>query len=108
MTGLQYFLSIISRVNPGFSRLQIDGDFGPATREAVITAQRYFGLPPTGRVDVATWVNIYDEYLASAQALQSDVRLPTAPEDIRNVLLSGQFPGYDLRYGTSDERSDNQ
>ena len=108
VTGLQYFLSIISRVNPGFSRLQIDGDFGPATREAVITAQRYFGLPPTGRVDVATWVNIYDEYLASAQALQSDVRLPTAPEDIRNVLLSGQFPGYDLRYGTSDERSDNQ
>jgi peptidoglycan hydrolase-like protein with peptidoglycan-binding domain len=105
VTGLQYFLSIISQVNPAFSRLQIDGTFGSATRDAVISAQRYFGLPATGRVDLPTWLAIYDEYLASAQALQRDVRLPTAPEDIRNVLLSGQFPGYDMRYGTSDERS---
>lgn len=108
VTGLQYFLSIISQVNPGFSRLNIDGDFGPATRNAVITAQRYFGLEPTGRVNLATWLSIYDEYLAAAKVLQNDVRLPTAPQDIRNVLLSGQFPGYDLRYGSTDERSDNQ
>lgn len=108
VTGLQYFLSIISQVNPGFSRLNIDGDFGPATRNAVITAQRYFGLDPTGRVNLATWLSIYDEYLAAANVLQNDVRLPTAPQDIRNVLLSGQFPGYDLRYGSTDERSDNQ
>lgn len=108
VTGLQYFLSIISQVNPGFSRLQIDGDFGPATREAVITAQRYFGLDPTGRVNLATWLAIYDEYLAAANALERDIRLPTAPEDIRNVLLSGQFPGYDLRYGSSDEGRSNQ
>lgn len=108
VTGLQYFLSIISQVNPGFSRLQIDGTFGPATRQAVITAQRYFGLEPTGRVDLATWLSIYDEYLAAAKALQNDVRLPTAPQDIRDVLLSGQFPGYDLRYGSSDEGSANQ
>lgn len=108
VTGLQYFLSIISQVNPGFSRLNIDGDFGPATRNAVITAQRYFGLDPTGRVNLATWLSIYDEYLAAAKVLQNDVRLPTAPQDIRNVLLSGQFPGYDLRYGSTDERSDNQ
>lgn len=108
VTGLQYFLSIISQVNPGFSRLNIDGDFGPATRNAVITAQRYFGLEPTGRVNLATWLSIYDEYLAAANVLQNDVRLPTAPQDIRNILLSGQFPGYDLRYGSTDERSDNQ
>ena len=104
--GLQYFLSVISRVDPGFSQLQIDGIFGSATRNAVITAQRYFGLPPTGTVDLPTWLSIYDEYLAAAQALQTDIRLPTAPEDIRNVLLSGQFPGYNLRYGTADERSE--
>ena len=105
VTGLQYFLSIINQVNPSFPRLQIDGDFGPATRQAVITAQRYFGLEPTGRVDLATWLSIYDEYLAAAEALRKDVRLPTAPQDIRDTLLSGQFPGYDLRYGSSDERS---
>ena len=105
VTGLQYFLSIISQVNPAFSRLQIDGTFGPATKASVISAQRYFGLPATGRVDLPTWLAIYDEYLASAQVLQRDVRLPTAPEEIRNVLLSGQFPGYSLLYGASDERS---
>ena len=108
VTGLQYFLSIISQVNPSFQRLQIDGTFGPATRQAVIAAQRYFGLNPTGIVNLATWLSIYDEYLAAADALRKDVRLPTAPQDIRDVLLSGQFPGYDLRYGSTDERSDNQ
>ena len=105
VTGLQYFLSIISQVIPGFQRLKIDGDFGPDTKQAVITAQRYFGLEPTGRVDLATWLSIYDEYLAAAKALRNQVTLPTAPEEIRNVLLSGQFPGYDLRYGSSDEGS---
>lgn len=108
VTGLQYFLSIISQVNSSFQRLQIDGTFGPATRQAVIAAQRYFGLDPTGRVNLATWLRIYDEYLAAADALRNDIRLPTAPQDIRDVLLSGQFPGYDLRYGSADERSDNQ
>lgn len=108
VTGLQYFLSIISQVNPSFQRLQIDGTFGPATRQAVIAAQRYFGLDPTGRVDLATWLSIYDEYLAAADALRNDVRLPTAPQDIRSALLSGQFPGYDLRYGSTDERSVEQ
>lgn len=105
VSGLQYFLSIIAQVNSAFSRLAIDGDFGPATRQAVMEAQRYFGLEPTGVVDLATWLRIYDEYLSAAAALRSQVTLPTAPEEIRNVLLSGQFPGYDLRLGSSDERS---
>ena len=105
VTGLQYFLSIISQVNSAFSRLSIDGDFGPSTRQAVIAAQQYFNLPATGVVDLATWLSIYDEYLAAAEALERDIRLPTSPQSIRDTLLSGQFPGYDLRYGNSDERS---
>lgn len=107
VSGLQYFLSIINQVNSSFPRLVIDGDFGPATRSAVITAQRYFGLPQTGQVDLITWLSIYDEYLAAANALDHSIRLPTAPEDIRENILSGQFPGYDLRYGNTDERSGN-
>ena len=105
VTGLQYFLSIISRVNPSFSRLSIDGIFGNATKQAVTAAQEYFGLPATGIVDLTTWLSIYDEYLAAAKALERVVTLPTAPQAIRGALLSGQFPGYDLRYGSSDERS---
>lgn len=105
VTGLQYFLSIIAQVNPAYPRLQIDGSFGPATRNAVITAQRNLGLSPTGQVDLLTWLGIYDEYLAAVDALDRDISLPTAPESIRDTLLSGQFPGYDLRYGSIDERS---
>lgn len=105
VTGLQYFLSIISQVNSAFSRLTIDGDFGASTRQAVVAAQQYFNLPATGVVDLATWLSIYDEYLAAAEALERDIRLPTSPQSIRDTLLSGQFPGYDLRYGNSDERS---
>ena len=103
--GLQYFLSIISRVNPSFSRLSIDGIFGPVTKQSVIAAQEYLGLPPTGIVDLSTWLSIYDEYQSAAKALERITTLPTAPQDIKEALLSGQFPGYDLRYGNSDERS---
>jgi len=105
VSGLQYFLSIISRINPVFRRLQIDGVFGPATRQAVIEAQTYFGLPATGQVDRTTWTKIYDEYLAAANAIGGQAELPTAPSAIRDALLTGQFPGYDLRYGSNDERS---
>lgn len=103
VSGLQYFLSIISRVNSSFQRLNIDGIFGPDTRQAVIAAQRYFGLNPTGIVDRQTWNSIYNEYLAAANALQAEAALPTSPQEIRESLLSGQFPGYDLQYGSSDE-----
>lgn len=105
VTGLQYFLSVISQVNPAFPMLRIDGDFGADTKNAVIAAQRNLGLEPTGLVDLTTWLDIYDEYLAAANALERDIRLPTDPQDIRDAILSGQFPGYDLRYGSSDERS---
>jgi peptidoglycan hydrolase-like protein with peptidoglycan-binding domain len=108
VTGLQYFLSIISQVNPSFSRLNIDGSFGPATRQAVIAAQRYFGLPETGVVNLPTWLSIYDEYLAAAEALERDISLPTSPQALQSTLLSGQFPGYDLMYGNSDERSNGR
>ena len=107
VTGLQYFLSIISQVNPSFSRLNIDGSFGPLTRQAVISAQRYFGLPQTGVVNLPTWLRIYDEYLAAAEALDRNGSLPTSPQSIQSTLLSGQFPGYDLMYGNSDERSND-
>ncbi len=37
------------------SRLSVDGDFGPATRQAVIAFQRNRNLPPTGIVTAETW-----------------------------------------------------
>jgi peptidoglycan hydrolase-like protein with peptidoglycan-binding domain len=47
--SLQYLL------NAHGARLTVDGAFGPATRNAVISFQRAHHLPATGVADAATW-----------------------------------------------------
>ena len=59
---LQYMLSVLSSYIPGIPPLTIDGIYGPATRSAVLAAQRRFRLPETGTVDAATWDEIYDQF----------------------------------------------
>ena len=59
---LQYMLSVLADYIPQIPDIRIDGIFGPATRNAVIAAQRRFGLPQTGIVDFQTWNDIYDQY----------------------------------------------
>ena len=59
---LQYMLSVLAAYIPEIPDLTIDGVFGPATRNAVIAAQRRFGLPETGIVNNETWDEIYDQY----------------------------------------------
>ena len=59
---LQYMLSVLSAYIPGIPPVTIDGIFGPATRSAVLAAQRRFRLPETGSVDAATWDEIYDQF----------------------------------------------
>ena len=59
---LQYMLDIMSDFIPQIPPLTIDGVYGPATRSAVLAAQRWFSLPETGVVDRRTWDEIYDQY----------------------------------------------
>ena len=59
---LQYMLSVLSEYISGIPPLRIDGIYGPATRNAVLAAQRRFVLPETGVVDARTWNEIYDQY----------------------------------------------
>lgn len=106
VSGLQYFLSVISQVNPDFMQLNIDGTFGPLTKQAVISVQRYFGLAQTGVVDLSTWIKIYDEYLTAAEVLRNKILIPTDPDDIRTAISNGQFPGYELKYGDADPRGE--
>ena len=47
---LQYMLQVLSKFISTIPYVQVDGIYGPATRSAVIAAQRYFGLPQTGNV----------------------------------------------------------
>ena len=59
---LQYMLSVLSAYIPEIPPVTIDGIYGSATRNAVIAAQRRFGLPETGIVNFDTWDEIYDQF----------------------------------------------
>ena len=109
---LQYMLSTLAAFIPEIPDVTIDGIFGPATRNAVIAAQRRFGLPQTGIVNYDTWDEIYDQYSGIETTSWRD------PEDFpftsaiqgnspprnrysRSTTMT-QFPGNDLRSGNQD------
>ena len=95
---LQYMLSVLSEFIPQVPEVTIDGVFGPATRNAVIAAQGFLGLPQTGVVDEITWDEIYDQFAGIENtALRSDVTFPGIP----GTTLR-QFPGDGLSPGNQD------
>ena len=95
---LQYMLSVLSEFIPQVPEVNIDGVFGPATRNAVIAAQGFLGLPQTGVVDEVTWDEIYDQFAGIENtALRSDVTWP----GIEGATLR-QFPGDGLSPGNQD------
>ena len=105
-------LSILSSYIPQIPPVQIDGIFGPATRDAVLAAQRRFGLAQTGVVNAATWDEIYDQFSGIENTTWRD------PQDFpyTNAILGNtaprsryartstmtQFPGNDLSAGAQD------
>lgn len=109
---LQYMLSILSAYIPEIPPLTIDGIFGENTRNAVIAAQRRFGLPQTGIVDATTWDEIYDQFSGIENATLRDPQdfpytqavigqIPPRSRYSKTSTLT-QFPGNDLRTGAQD------
>ena len=118
---LQYMLSVLSAYIKNIPSVTVDGIFGPATREAVVAAQRWLGLPETGQVDDRTWDEIYDQFAGientslrngevfpairptngarqgAVQAMAGNNRMRYA----QSTILT-QFPGEDLRLGRQD------
>ncbi len=118
---LQYMLSILSAYIQQIPPVSVDGIFGPATRNAVVAAQGFFGLPQTGQVDDETWDEIYDQFAGientslrdgevfpairpPANARQAAVPAMAGPVRNRYAQSSTltQFPGEDLRLGRQD------
>ena len=119
---LQYMLSVLAAYIPQIPPITVDGIYGPATRSAVLSAQRWLGLPETGVIDNVTWDEIYDQYsgienttLRNEEAFPKTARTTINPR--RNISparnsMSGtnytssttltQFPGTDLRIGSQD------
>jgi len=103
---LQYMLSVLSAHIPSIPPLNIDGIYGPATRAAVLAAQRRFNLPETGSVGAQTWDEIYDQYAGIENTnLRSTELFPGSREQPANYARTTtitQFPGRDLSAGSAD------
>lgn len=114
---LQYMLSVLSAYISDIPPLEIDGIFGPATRDAVLAAQRWFGLPQTGSVDAATWDEIYDQFAGIENtSLRNGETFPAIPVSAVPAFASNgasrtrysktstltQFPGKNLSSGQQD------
>jgi len=102
---LQYMLSVLSSHIPSIPPLNIDGIYGPATRAAVLAAQRRFELPETGTVGVQTWNKIYDQFSGIENAtFRSAERFPNTGSRTQyaSTTTLTQFPGRNLTVGIQD------
>lgn len=116
---LQYMLSVLSTYIPTIPPINIDGIYGPATRSAVLAAQRRFGLPETGTVGEQTWDEIYDQYSGIENTtLRNGETFPGANRVARTNIAARngnnsrvnyertttmtQFPGRNLSMGSQD------
>lgn len=87
---LQYMLSVLSEYIPSISPVTVDGIYGTRTRASVLSAQRRFGLPETGRVDAQTWLQIYDQYagIENTSLRDSEIFPSQAPQAQNTVQTS--------------------
>ena len=103
---LQYMLSVLSAHISTIPPVAIDGIYGPATKAAVLAAQRRFNLPETGSVGAQTWDEIYDQYAGIENIiLRNRETFPGSQEQTTNYARTTtitQFPGRDLAAGNSD------
>ena len=107
---LQYMLRVLSAYIRQIPPLTVDGIFGENTRNAVLAAQRYFGLPETGVVDETTWDEIYDQFSGIENTSLRDREVfpdtaltnsPARQHYARSSTMT-QFPGKDLSAGQQD------
>ena len=108
---LQYMLSVLAAYINEIPSITVDGIYGSATENAVIAAQRWFGLPQTGTVDAATWDEIYDQFSGIENAtLRSRETFPennssngnTQRNRYSRTTTMTQFPGENLQTGSRD------
>ncbi len=80
---LQTFLRKISQHNSNVISVVPDGIFGEQTKNSVMSFQRAYNLPVTGKVDYPTWIYITDVYF---KIIESEEK-PQAAELIPIYIL---------------------
>lgn len=116
---LQYMLALLAQFDNSLSPMAVDGEFGPATTQAVRTYQQLVGLTPNGYVDETTWNSIYSNFALANYYLRRDtVRAQSLREDAVPVMADclpeegagrwddtprlGQYQGHPLERGQRD------
>lgn len=121
VTLLQFMLSVLSEFNPQIPPLQVTGFFDAATKNSVISFQRWAGMPETGEVGAPTWNGIYNSYAGIALTTLSRGELfpyqdaPAAAGSVRELqrqlnMVADTTPGMARpqvtgQYGTVTRRS---
>jgi peptidoglycan hydrolase-like protein with peptidoglycan-binding domain len=90
---LQYLLALIAEYNNEIPSINVDGDFGPATKSALEAFQRIYNLNVTGETDIQTWDRLYREYIGILASL---------PEGFFGSTTI-PYPGTVLRIGSQGE-----
>ena len=90
---LQYYLNIVAYFYPQIPNINVDGYFGPKTREAVIAFQEMFGLVPDGIVGRDTWKALSNAYKTSINSI---------PEEYKSEAEI-VYPGYVLSEGITND-----
>lgn len=93
VSNLQYFLAYLSDFYSTIPPLEIDSVFGNQTREAILAAQRTFGLTADGIVGEQTWNAIYDAYRGIVDTIPR--------EYVEGQVLP--YPGTPLRVGSDND-----
>ena len=111
---LQYLLAVLSQFYLSIPDLSVDGIFGPATLLSVQALQKDAGLPQTGDVDETTWNTLVDRFLGIDRMVLSNPQFfpyesPSTGQVQAQALYDylaarpGQFPGFPLQLGTTDQ-----
>lgn len=119
---LQYMLAVMAQFDEALLPIEVDGDFGHNTTQAVRQYQGLVGLTIDGVVGEVTWNSIYGHFALADQFMRRDmVRFPRTateimPASVINVGSDassyadtprvGQFPGETVRFGQTDRRGE--
>ena len=123
---LQYMLALLAQFDNSLSPIEVDGEFGPSTAQAVRVYQQLVGLTPNGYVNETTWNSIYSNFALAdyflrrdtvrAQSLQEDAvpvmaqsaAPPAGPDRWSGTSRISQYPGSPLNLGQSDDRREGR
>ncbi|HHZ00465.1 MAG TPA: peptidoglycan-binding protein [Sedimentibacter sp.] len=75
---VQFFLNVLSAYYDSIPAVDIDGIYGPQTRDGIIEFQKTMNLPPTGLIDEKTWTEMYQGVLGILRELPpAAIQLPS-------------------------------